>query len=555
MPRRLPDLPDDEDMSTNRLVKLRGSLKSLELFLVITGLISVVGGGLFFLLVNELQNVALILTLMGSSFLLLAAISSFTVIRKAITGQRGRYATNALVIILVFITIVTLINIISYENFKRFDSTFTRHFTLSAQTTKILENLDEEIKATAFFIPTRADHATALQEADDLMFEFEHRSGRKFTYEFVDPETEPSKARQFNATQFPVIILESETSEKRVKIQLPPLSEQDLTSAVLIVTGERQKKIYFLSGHGEKDIADTTDSTTGYFFARRGLLADNYQVQELNLRKTGEIPDDTAVLIIAGPQKQLLTDERTELAQWLKNGGRALFLLDPSSPAGFAEMLEPWGIVMSDQTVVDLEQSVSGDPRTPLLQRSSYVHTTEITSLLDVTFFPQVAPVNVRDEYINDERKIPPWIKFYPLATSSLLSFSTKNPDSNSYGIDDIFGPHTIGLAVQALAPVDDESIAGQLSPDAPVTHIVVIGDSDFANNQYYSAYSNADFLLNSVNWLAEDYDLISVRPKLRVFRLLGFTNQEFDFVRYSSWFFIPIAVAFISIIAWWRRR
>ena len=118
-----------------------------------------------------------------------------------------------------------------------------------------------------------------------------------------------------------------------------------------------------------------------------------------------------------------------------------------------------------------------------------------------------------------------------------------------------MFGPHTIGLAMQALAPVDAEPNLAGFEPDASVTNIVVIGDSDFANNLYYSAYSNADLLLNSVNWLAEDYDLISVRPKLRVFRLLGFTNQEFDFVRFSSWFFIPIAVAFISIIAWWRRR
>ena len=252
MPRRLPDQPQENSPPTNILGQLRGYLKSLELFLVIMGSISLIGGGLLFLLVNELRTVALILVLTGSLFLLLTAGSSFTGIRKAITGQRGRYATNALAIIAVFLTMMTLINVISYENFKRFDTTFTRHFTLSAQTIKILENLEEPIKATAFFIPTRADHATAQQEADDLMFEFEHRSGRKFTYEFIDPETEPSKARQFNATQFPLIILETEGSERRVKIQLPPLSEQDLTSAVLIVTGERQKKVYFLSGQKVK---------------------------------------------------------------------------------------------------------------------------------------------------------------------------------------------------------------------------------------------------------------------------------------------------------------
>ena len=556
MARRPPAQVEEAPTEITRWRRVRQLLESLALFFAATGGLSVVAGGILYIWIEELQGFAVAILAVGGGFILVALVSSFTAVRSVVTGQRGRYTANALTIVLAFLIIAVLVNFISYENFRRFDTTFTRHFSLSPQTLQILENLDEPVEATGFFVPTRPDHVVARQEADDLMFEFRRRSSRRFTYEFVDPEAEPSRARQFNATQFPVIVFEGQESGNRIQLLVPPVSEQDLTSALLIVTGEQQKKVYFLTGHGEKDITDTGESSaTGYFFARRGILSDNYQVQELNLRQAGGIPDDTAVLVIAGPQKQLLTDERKHLAEWLRDGGRALFLLDPNTPASVAALLEPWGILVGRETIVDLERSVSGDPRTPLLQRSSYLDTTLITSLLDVTFFPQATPVNVPEEYLADPRKIPPWVQYYPLAVSSLASFATEDPDRNSFGLGDTLGPHTIGLAVQALAPIDEDPLGEGLGPDAPVTNIVVLGDSDFATNQYFSAYTNADLLLNAVNWLAEDYDLISVRPKLRVFRLLGVTRQEFDFIRFSSWFFIPVAVAFVSIVAWWRRR
>jgi ABC-type uncharacterized transport system involved in gliding motility auxiliary subunit len=83
----------------------------------------------------------------------------------------------------------------------------------------------------------------------------------------------------------------------------------------------------------------------------------------------------------------------------------------------------------------------------------------------------------------------------------------------------------------------------------------VVIGDSDFASNKYYFAYTNSDLFLNSINWLTKDYALISIRPKPIVFRELVLTRREFNFIRYSSWFLLPSAIAFMALIVWWRNR
>ena len=86
-------------------------------------------------------------------------------------------------------------------------------------------------------------------------------------------------------------------------------------------------------------------------------------------------------------------------------------------------------------------------------------------------------------------------------------------------------------------------------------TNIVVIGDSDFGSNNFFSSAKNGDLLANSVNWLARDFELISTRPKSRVFRELVLTQTERDFIRWTGWLLMPALVGSIGVATWWRRR
>ena len=110
-------------------------------------------------------------------------------------------------------------------------------------------------------------------------------------------------------------------------------------------------------------------------------------------------------------------------------------------------------------------------------------------------------------------------------------------------------------MVVDALAPVGQPPVQPELTQDEERTYIIVYGDSDFASNQFYYALSNSDLFLNSVGWLAQKYDLISIRAKPVAFRQLVIDQREFDFIRYSSWFLMPTGIALLAGIAWWRRR
>ena len=43
---------------------------------------------------------------------------------------------------------------------------------------------------------------------------------------------------------------------------------------------------------------------------------------------------------------------------------------------------------------------------------------------------------------------------------------------------------------------------------------MVVIGDSDFAANSVLGVQGNRDLFLNTVNWLAQQENLIAIRPR-----------------------------------------
>ena len=84
---------------------------------------------------------------------------------------------------------------------------------------------------------------------------------------------------------------------------------------------------------------------------------------------------------------------------------------------------------------------------------------------------------------------------------------------------------------------------------------LIVFGDSDFARNGFFFSSENADLFLNSVNWLADDFELIAVRPKVVPYRVLIVNTREMDFIKWSSWLVPPMIMLVLGMIAWWRRR
>ena len=561
-PRSRP--PAEEPTGTTFLATVRRTFSiggGLGLALTVIGASAVVFGLVLVLFIPELRVAGYLVAVVGSALFLGTLLISFQAVWESLTGRRGRYGTNTVVMIVTFIALAALVFVVVERNAVRWDTTATQQFSLAPQTLEILGGLAEPVRATAFFVPGNPSQEPYRIPAENQLNEFQHRSDGRFEYRFVDPDRNLAQATRYGVTQYPTIVFEGLESGRIYRLTAPLFEERDFTSALLISTGVERKRVYYITGHGERTFQDVApDSHQGFGFAVTGLATDNYEVLSLSLSQAPEVlqdregPDFPTALIIAGPEQDLPEEHSRIIHQYLRDGGRLLLLLEPDPPQTFIDLIGRWGVAVDGGSIVDLASHVSPEPLTPLITKSQYdpfrlgeTTVAIITIPLDETYFPgatALAPFYPPEE-------MPTTIRPHALAGTTLLSCITTDPNVTTCPDGGFGNILVLAMAIQATAPLNEAP-----NPDAPrETRIVVFGDTDFATNFHLNSVSNRDLLLNSVNWLTEDISLASVRPKALAFRRLVVTNREMQLIRGMGWLVLPISMTLLAGVAWWRRR
>jgi ABC-type uncharacterized transport system involved in gliding motility auxiliary subunit len=396
--------------------------------------------------------------------------------------------------ILIVFGIVVLIGAISMRHHFRFDLTETKRYTLSDETLKVLNSVKTEVSATAFYQENSAD----WKKAEGFLKLYRYRNNN-FKYRLVDPDRNPALAKDYGIIDYGTIILQSKENESRVSWG----NEEKITNALIRVIRDKKKVLYFLKGHGENDITRLAYKD-GYGETKKVLQGQNYEVKELSLLSTRDIPEDASVFIISGPQKELLENEIKTIKAYIKKGGNLLVMIDPFSVPELATFMEGYNIRFREDIIIDeLSQLFGGNYLMPIV--SEYEHH-RITKDFNInTFFPLARSIQII-------KKVKEGIRVEPLVKTNEGTWGEtdkKKLDKGKASFDkeqDSKGPLTIAavVTIEEMAKNDDKT----------VSRMVVFGDSDFANNSYINVLGNKDIFLNSINWLAEEEDLISIRAK-----------------------------------------
>lgn len=542
------------------------------------GAVSLITSGVIQLIASRLRGTIVAFLVLGLLLLLFAAFTGFNSIKANLSTRRGFYSFNTTAMVVLFLAVASVIIFIGAKNNNRIDMTSTNEFSLSKQTEEILKKLDQKVEAVAFFVAVDPQQFVTRGPTLDLLEEYAHITSN-FSYRIVDPELQPGEARRYNVnadTNPGTVVFTTQGRFQGVPTLVPNIQgqftpnrnlERDFTQGILAITRAQQKTVYFMTRHGERDPLNVEDGTQ-YGAVGVGLDGDNYNLKFLDLGSGDKVvPADAAALLIASPKNDLLDEEVQPLKEYLAKGGHVLFLLDPlATPDAlpkFREVLSLYGIELQPGTVVDLSSSVEGDPRSPIVRRERYNPLPGLVSpitrpLTDVTFFQAATGLFIKkgpatnpdlpNIFYNGRE-----ILILPLAvTNPILSWQELDPEKNERAASEPVGPLPLGLSIEARAPFGQEP---PTSADAPVTKIVVFGDADFASNRFFTSFNNGDMFLNSVNWLAGDTELISVRPKLREPRLLIVTQGTWNFIRWSSLLILPLTIAGAGAVTWWRRR
>jgi ABC-type uncharacterized transport system involved in gliding motility auxiliary subunit len=293
----------------------------------------------------------------------------------------------------------------------------------------------------------------------------------------------------------------------RQETRITTASEQELTNALVRVTKDEKKHIYFLTGHAERLLEDTDKE--GYSFLKEALERQGYTTRSLSLYESKKVPVDTSVLVMAGPQRPVSPEEQSLIAQYVNRGGRLIVLWDPGSRAGIEGLLAGWGLQSDNRTVLDTQTILGGDLTLPVVNSYGPHEITQDMAKV-FTMFPHARPLTFKDQ------KGTAW-EYYPLAKSSPRSWGHPGEVEKGRDFDpakDTPGPLVLAAIASTRPKPAEEDAAAETAKDSKRPAVLVVGDSDFASNAYLDFAGNSDFLLHAVAWLAEEKGQITIPPK-----------------------------------------
>jgi ABC-type uncharacterized transport system involved in gliding motility auxiliary subunit len=405
--------------------------------------------------------------------------------------------------------------------------------TLSLDSRQLLDEMPDDIHITAF----ATENNVVREHIRDLLARYQ-RYKPGVDLQFVNPDAEPDRTRDLGITMDGELLIAYQGRSEKIQ----SLSEQSLTNALLRIARQKQRKVVFLSGHGERDPRGQANHDFGQF--GKMLEKKGIELSALNLAETPEIPADTNLLVIADPRVSLLTGEVHLLNNYVKQGGNLLWLAEPATSAGLEPVAETLGIEFLPGVVVDATTQLFGIENPAFAIIPSYpMHpiTREMSSL---TLFPQAAALEV---------EAPEDWQAEPLLTTLDRSWTEIGPISGTIKFDEDsderMGPLDIAYVFtrnRKSASADEES--GE-------QRVVVIGDSDFLSNAYLGNAGNVDLGLNLFNWLNHDDQFIAITA-----RTAGDVNLELSklaqtVIAFGFLFGLPLIMLGSGVGIWWRRR
>lgn len=492
------------------------------------------------------------LAIAGLVCTLLYILSQWREVARAFSGREARFGTLAAASILVVLAILVALNYLGARHNKRWDLTAAKQYTLSEQTRKVLQSLDKPVQIKVF--STSEEFARFRERLDEFAY-----ASPRVSVEYIDAVKRPSLANQYKVEALGTVVIEYDGRVERVTSD----GEQELVNGLVKAVQGRQHKVYFVQGHGERD-PDGSDRP-GYSTIKTALGSDNYTVEKLVLAQQKEVPADASILVVAGPKTDFFQPEIDMLKAYLARGGKTLFMLDPPDRAdspeltGLSALLKDWGIEIGANVVVDVSgmgQLFGTGAEVPVAAKYNPHAITEGFRLL--TAYPLARSVatiagNAAGRFPQTlvETSSSSW------AETDIKKLTTSGQVARELDKGDKPGPVSLAAAVSAPVEAATPPPAGAKPDDAPKpeTRVVVFGDSDFVANQWLGIPGNRDLFLNAVNWLAQQENMIAVRPRDPEDRRITLTRDQQTRIFWLTVLIIPGLILLAGVQTWWRRR
>ena len=320
--------------------------------------------------------------------------------------------------------------------------------------------------------------------------------------------------------------------------------ENVITSGIKAVVDGYLPTVYFLTGHGEKEMSSSYSNLSAL------MKSKNYRTASLNLNDAENVPDDAEIIIIAAPSSDITEREADKLNAYLDKGGNLSVMLSPNGGEfdydNLQEVIDPFCIEIDYDYIreTDSEYHISGDDTTIMCTLAEQDEGADLyadmASLIDsnfITYMPKSRSfaVDSDNENINS------------VETGTLMKSSASavgEPYGGTYDSDPIEG-YELELAVYS----EDKSRSN--------AKVALFGNAEFIDDEHIqdvSYLSSYYVYLSTITWMANQNLDMGIGEKSAATDYLSLTENT----AYMLIFFfiaLPVVILIVGVGIWLKRR
>lgn len=493
--------------------------------LIIAGLLFYAGLYVFRLAYGGWHPALWVPLVLGTLLTVSGVVKDARAIFNFFTMRTTKHGMNMGVIILIALLGLTCVNVLAVRYNKKSDWTSDKLNSLADQSLKAAQALKADTQLVLLYRNDEQDGENIQRTIKNLASMYQSASS-KITFTSTNAIIDPAAAKQYDYSAGPYALF-AQQGDRKLKIDQP--TEEGVTRALIKLNREGRKVIYFTMGHGERDL-DARDADGLSFL--KDELGVTYDVRALTLYSTkNKVPGDAAAVAIIRPTQQFLDPEIHAIREYVQTtSGHLLVAIDPGMKQNLSGLVRSFGIDFHNDYVLDLRsQTIKMGPATVL--GTNFPDPSDITKAFAEGTFAlfHVASSLSKSPDAPTDSKVKSLIATDPqtMATAELGQVTFK-PN----------GPHV--LAMSAVSAKSE---------------VVVFGDSDFLSNRLIQQNLNNDLALNTLAELANDKDLISIRPRAARGSKLEMSRQNFNAFILLFLVPLPILMFLLGGLMSWRRR
>ncbi|MEJ1354977.1 MAG: GldG family protein [Candidatus Sedimenticola sp. (ex Thyasira tokunagai)] len=444
----------------------------------------------------------------------------------AIETQKVKQKLEGLTFYLLLAVAVGLTGWLSQRHDPVWDWTAGARNSLSPVSQQLLTRLQGELKVTSF----APDNPELRRRIREIIQRYQ-RHHPKIRLTFVNPALEPKLTRELGIQVAGELHLAYQGRSENLR----SLDEESISNAIqrLIIGGEQW--LAAIEGHGERRFSGRANHDLGAFGDE--LRRKGYQIQALDLATQPQIPGNSQLLVIAGPQTDYLPGELSLIRKHIEEGGNLLWLTDPGEQHGVDGLLNETGLKVLPGTIVDANTTDLGleSPTIALVSRFPDHPATANFRLL--TLYPAAAALKVEGE---SSWQATPLLSTLPRSwneTGPISGEVVRNPNQGERA-----GPLTLGYAFTRSGEKREQ-------------RLLVIGDGDFLSNAYLGNGGNLDLGLNLLRWLSGNDRLLDIPAKSAADLSLTLTPTIGGIIGLGFLFLLPLLFISTGVVIRWRRR